>query len=64
MVTVLVVHIVLPNGVVGLVPFSLSWWLWVGGVALMWLPICGVGMSGVGQLWTMVVGSCWIGTVR
>lgn len=59
----LVIHVVAPGAVLGLLPFSLSFWAWCGGAVLLLTPLVSIGYRGVVQLVSLAAHGLWEGAL-
>ena len=53
-VSVLFVHVLAPLGLLGGLPFMLAWWLWVGGLSVLVLPLVALGWDGLLMVLSMI----------
>ena len=57
----LVIHVVCPGAVLGLLPFSVSFWAWCGGAVLLLTPMLSLGNRGLVHTLTLACHGLWEG---
>ena len=58
-VSFLVIHVVCPGAIVGMLPFSVSFWVWCGGAVLLLTPIFSLGYRGLVHVLTLSCHGLW-----